>query len=418
MRHHPAKYATRLQVGDDVLGEALRLQRRGISVIPIGGEKKPALRTWKPFQSVAADERQVRDWFDRRDDLGLAIVLGPVSGNLIARDFDLEAAWMRWASQYPNLERMLPYAETRRGRHVYARIADCPASTYEDGELRASGQYVVAPPSLHPSGCRYRWGRGFDALSDVPALTLAESGFGRCWLPSDGEQSHDTDRTEVDLSDLCLSVSCAPLIQATLPHAFGTRRHRLFGLARRIRVDPQLREVPIHELRPLVAEWHKLALPFIRTKPFDETWADFVEAYGNVDLARSGDAAEMAMAAAESKELPSEARGYMTPLIQRLVALCAELGRSSAEGTTFFLSCRKAASVLGTSDYKSVARWLQMLVADRLLGEVVKGGPHNNKATRYEWKGRREAKRQPATVTRNETPGHFVATPSPPKPSR
>lgn len=119
------------------------------------------------------------------------------------------------------------------------------------------------------------------------------------------------------------------------------------------------------------------------------TWADFVEAYGNVDLARSGDAAEMAMAAADSKELPSEALRYVTPLIQRLVALCAELGRSSAEGTTFFLSCRKAASVLGTSDYKSVARWLQMLVADRLLGEVVKGGPHTNKATRYEWNGRR-----------------------------
>lgn len=377
-----------------MLGEALRLQRIGISVIPIiGGEKKPAVTKWQPFQTTLADEQQVRDWFDRRDDLGLAIILGDVSGNLIARDFDIEGAYSAWEMAHPSLARSLPTVATSRGRrHVYCRHPDVATVKLGDGELRGERSYVLVPPSRHPSGCRYEWLVPLTSLDGVPMLTPEQSGFGRCWLASDGEQSHDTDRTEVDLFDLCLSVlsvSCAPLIQATLPHAFRNRRHRLFELARRIRVDPQLRDVPIHELRPLVAEWHRRALPFIRTKPFDETWADFVEGFSNVDLARCGDAAAMAMAAADAKELPPEALRYVTPLIQRLVALCAELGRCSAEGATFFLSCRKAAAVLETSDYKSVARWLQMLVADRLLVELVKGGPHNNKATRYEWKGRR-----------------------------
>lgn len=393
MSHQTANRETRLTIDDDVLHEALRLQRIGLSVIPIGSGKKPAIKAWTPFQSRPADERQVHDWFASRDDRGLAIILGPVSGNLIARDFDIEGAYAAWEMAYPSLARSLPTVATSRGRrHVYCRHPDVATVKLGDGELRGERSYVLAPPSRHPSGCRYEWLVPLTSLDGVPMLTPEQSGFGRCWLASDGEQSHDTDRTEVDLFDLCLSVlsvSCAPLIQATLPHAFGNRRHRLFELARRIRVDPQLQGVPIHELRPLVAEWHRLALPFIRTKPVDETWADFVEAYSNVDLARCGDAAVIAMVAADAKELPPEAQRYVTPLIQRLVALCAELGRCSAEGTTFFLSCRKAASVLGTSDYKSVARWLQMLVADRLLIEVVKGGPHSNRASRYEWKGRR-----------------------------
>lgn len=393
MSHQTANRETRLTIDADVLTEALRLQRIGLSVIPIiGGEKKPAVTKWQPFQTTLADEQQVRDWFDRRDDLGLAIILGPVSGNLNVRDFDIEGSYSAWATAYPSLARSLPTVATSRGRrHVYCRHPDVATITLGDGELRGARSYVVAPPSRHPSGCLYEWLVPLTSLDAVPMLTPEQSGFGRCWLASDGEQSHDTDRTEVDLFDLCLSVlsvSCAPLIQATLPHAFGNRRHRLFELARRVRVDPQLRDVPIRELRPLVEQWHRLALPFIRTKCLDESWCDFVEAFNNVDLSRCGDAAAMAMAAADAKELPPEALQYVTPVIQRLVALCAELGRGSSDGK-FFLSCRKAASVLGTSDYKSVARWLQMLVADRLLFELVKGGPHTNKASRYEWKGRR-----------------------------
>ena len=57
----------------DTLTKALRLHRIGISVIPIGKEKKPAIKSWKALQSTLADEHQVGDWFHRRDDLGLAI---------------------------------------------------------------------------------------------------------------------------------------------------------------------------------------------------------------------------------------------------------------------------------------------------------------------------------------------------------
>ena len=54
MNRHPANNETSPQVGPDMLTEALRLQRIGLSVIPIGQNKRPAVR-WKPFQREAFD---------------------------------------------------------------------------------------------------------------------------------------------------------------------------------------------------------------------------------------------------------------------------------------------------------------------------------------------------------------------------
>lgn len=228
MNHHSAKNETSLILGPDTLGEALRLQRIGISVIPVGNEKKPAVPRWKPFQHTPADERQVVDWFDRRDDLGLAIILGDVSGSLVVRDFDVGDSWQRWAAEYPKLEQMLPAVETsRERRHIYARIVGCPAITHADGELRARGQYVVAPPSIHPRGHRYRWGRGFETLADVPALTLEQSGFARCWLPSAVQAPEPMPQIGTE-SVSVRSVSICPylwqsdgLLQGTIPTAYG-----------------------------------------------------------------------------------------------------------------------------------------------------------------------------------------------------
>ncbi len=373
-----------------ILDEALRLHALGVSVIPIGQKKKPALPTWKRFQTMPADERQIHDWFDSRDDLGLGIVLGPVSGNLVVRDFDVEAAWMRWANEYPGLVRTLPFVETSRGRHVYARIAGRPSRKFDDGELRSSGNYVVAPPSVHPSGCCYRWGREFDTLASVPVLTVEQSGFDRCWLAPGAQEAVATDRTEIDSVRSVQSVRSVPicgiqpLIDQTLPKAYGSRRKQLFKLACLIRVDSLWKDVPIHDLKSPVRQWHEQALPNIRSKCFDETWSDFVEAYGNVDLSRCGDAAAMAMKRADAKELPPEALKYESPLVRRLVALCAELARNAPDGI-FFLSCRKAASVLGGDDYKLANRHLNMLEADRVLQLKERGGPHNNKSNRYRY---------------------------------
>ena len=40
---------------------------------------------------------------------------------------------------------------------------------------------------------------------------------------------------------------------------------------------------PVTAARDHVREWHRLALPKIRTKPFADTWSDAVAAWKNID---------------------------------------------------------------------------------------------------------------------------------------
>ena len=378
-------------MNNPILDEALRLQQIGLSVLPIGLNKRPGLKAWKRFQSTPADERQILDWFECRDDLGLGIVLGPVSNHVVARDFDIPGSFERWAISNPRLAETLPIVQASRAPHVYARIENCPTIKFADGELRSNGSYIVCPPSVHPSGCEYRWITKFQSLADVPILSVGDSGFDRNWTDAFKTQATEqkkarnstTDTTESTSVRSVLSVQrYQSLIEETLPPCFGTRRHRLFLLARRVRADSQLRDIPLHDLKGLVREWHGQALPTIRKKEFDLTWCQFVEAHGNVDPNRCEDAVSVALQRSNTAGLPLEAQQYDSQLTRRLVALCAELSRVSPDGV-FFLACRKAASVLGEKDHTLVARLLKMLCADGIIWEVEHGGPHTNKASRY-----------------------------------
>jgi hypothetical protein len=367
---------------NQILAEALRLQSMGLSVIPIRQNKKPALR-WKKYQTSTADEQQVRYRFDGRDDLGLAVVLGRASNDLAVRDFDTDRAFRRWADSFPSLDKTLPIAKTRRGFHVYARILNCATKEFDDGELRANGSYAIVPPSTHASGTKYRWLKPLDSLAAVPTITIEESGFGQKSLSRKTRETTDTTES-ISVLSVASVQGLDRLIEATLPPCFGTRRRRLFLLARRVRIDPQFAGMPLAELKPVLKEWHRRALPTIRTKPFDESWADFVTAHGNVDLARCGDVVQAAMTRADEMEPPRQASQYDSPLVKRLIALCCELSRLSPDGV-FFLSCRTATKAIGATDHTVVARMLRMLCADGVLIVVEPGGPQSNRATRYRY---------------------------------
>ncbi|NLY01671.1 MAG: bifunctional DNA primase/polymerase [Rhodopirellula sp.] len=421
-----------------ILEDALSYHAAGLCVIPIRtGTKKPACRSWKPYQLQRPDEVMLRRWFSSGAH-GIGLIMGAVAGGIVCRDFDLLEAFQRWAAAHPDLARCLPTVATARGRHVYGRLAlevipDPGAGDgvidYGDGELRMSGCLVVAPPSKHRSGAVYRWLIPMPAsVAEVPLIDLDASGFRRRWAGVDVEKPDpdETQRTQRTQGHVgppkgpqcpqgysegtqgnasnsvggcghvvgavvakCLaaidarSAQVDQVIRTTLPTAPGQRHRQVFELCRALKSIPALRDEDPRELRSIVQKWHRLALPHISTEPFEETYIDFLRAWPRVKYPVGGGPVQAALEAARTRIPVAAADRYEQEPIRLLVALCAELQRRAAE-KPFFLDCRTAGRLLEVP-HGTAARWLYLLRADGFLRVVETG--QRGKASSYRYIG-------------------------------
>jgi len=392
------------------LDAALEYRRLGWSIIPMRlAEKKPAVR-WKRYQSASAGESTVRRWFCPGSTHGIAVVFGQASGGLASRDFDSMTAYEDWKTSHPDLAASLPTVETRRGRHVYCRTEPdhvreirarlgkpdgTGAINCLDGELRAGvGCYSVVPPSKHPSGAAYRW---LNPLVELPILNLVESGF--VILTDDTERTEKTEdnggqqrTTEaiggeegVQFGGLPWDSNIKQSVHDTLPTSPGMRNNRVFELARTLKAIPKLSGANDTDLRPYVRYWHRQALPFIATKPFEETWIDFLKGWSKVKFPKGTEPMVEILKRAVDAPPPKEAGEYDDSRLKFLVSLCRELQRASGDAP-FFLSCRKVEELVGVS-FKSASRWLFMLVKDGVLELVKQGTMKNRQASRYRYLG-------------------------------
>jgi hypothetical protein len=137
---------------------------RGWSVFPLPRGRKVPDRPWKQWQSSRANAFVVGEWFRQVPDTNLAVVTGAISG-LVVADLDL--------AKHPDAARVfadrcggeLPVAPTVRtgsgGLHLFFAHPGFSVRTragLSPGlDIRADGGYIVAPPSLHPSGGVYAW---------------------------------------------------------------------------------------------------------------------------------------------------------------------------------------------------------------------------------------------------------------------
>lgn len=132
---------------------------KGFSLIPLRPkDKRPAIDTWKIFQTYRPTEDNLKIWFGNGSENNLGIVTGAISG-ICVLDLDSPKA-IELAKKLGLPE--TPIVKTGKGYHCYFKYREGIRNFQKrddlpDIDLRGDGGYVVAPPSIHPSGEKYEW---------------------------------------------------------------------------------------------------------------------------------------------------------------------------------------------------------------------------------------------------------------------
>ena len=180
----------------------------GISTIPIRAHsKKPALSRWRPYQDRLPRQDELRAWWGRAG-YGLAVLTGQRGLSVI--DFDDTWAYSCWlAGLSPALAKvaLTTYrVRTRRGTHTYF-FCDESAETRSfksDGlgfDTRGPGGYVLAPPTIHPSGVPYI---GIGRPADTRQIDSVYEFIPTAHQVIQAEREVSTRKEDTDLWDLAM----------------------------------------------------------------------------------------------------------------------------------------------------------------------------------------------------------------------
>jgi hypothetical protein len=185
------------------LQTALAYAARGWLVVPLHNPKQGVCscrkkgcsspgkhpRTEHGLKDGSKDPKQITLWWEKWPDANVGILTGQESG-LLVLDVDGEdgkASLQQLIAAHGSLPKTLRVKTGRRGTdgkpkgcHYYFRVPVGVSLRNSAGvlgkglDIRADGGYVVAPPSLHPSGLLYQWLAPEQPLADMPPWMLAE----------------------------------------------------------------------------------------------------------------------------------------------------------------------------------------------------------------------------------------------------
>lgn len=355
-----------------IMAYALEYHDLGFSVIPIGAKsKKPSLRSWDRYKTERPTREQICKWFAGKKNI--AVIMGEVSNGLACRDFDESSEYDLWKSAHSDLARTLPTAETAKGYHVYFRGHCEGIKKLSNGELRGSRCYCVLPPSTHPTGAIYRW---INPINDGNLLEISplDAGFITTELTP---QTPETAETQI-YQQIAITPKIKAAIERTLPKRTGTRNREIFNFTRELYSMPEYTNKEPKQFKNIVKEWHKRALPKIKTKEFEETWIDFCTNWEKILWKIGENLMAKIFETALQHEPPKEAFELYpdNPKVRYLVSFCRELQRESGD-KPFYLSARTAAELLFISPIQA-SRYLLLLGFDEVIKLIVKGGTKGN----------------------------------------
>lgn len=150
------------------LDGALQLVGLGWAVFPISpGSKLPAIPKKAGGQGVldaSRDEAKIREWARRFPNANIGVACGKIS-RITVLDFDPKGGSVETLARFAEQKRLFNATVTARtpsgGSHLYYRYAPelmNSKSLLGPGiDVRTTGGYVVAPPSVLDGGRSYSW---------------------------------------------------------------------------------------------------------------------------------------------------------------------------------------------------------------------------------------------------------------------
>ncbi|MCA9914377.1 MAG: bifunctional DNA primase/polymerase, partial [Anaerolineae bacterium] len=142
---------------------ALTLYDLGLNIFPQPIGKKGGL-PWKALQFIRLDRDDPAYGLTKvfAGNSNLAVMCGRTSGNLFVIDCESPATLRYHMQQLRQRQIPLWVVQTARGGHIYLRAAEgevhnIAPGILKDAEIKGQMGYVLAPPSVHPSGAIYTW---------------------------------------------------------------------------------------------------------------------------------------------------------------------------------------------------------------------------------------------------------------------
>lgn len=152
---------------DSMRDAALSYAARGWAVFPlVERDKIPAVKGG--FKAASDDAETIGEWWDAHPRHNVGIATGSASRGLVVIDLDVDEArgengldtLREWEREHGELPETTSAETGSGGMHLYYMCntpIGCSVDNDKGVDIRGDGGYVVAPPSVHPSGGVYAW---------------------------------------------------------------------------------------------------------------------------------------------------------------------------------------------------------------------------------------------------------------------
>lgn len=151
----------------DMLPYALQYAQAGLRVFSLSPCDKKPLGGTRGCKEATDDISVIKKWWTDNPFYNIGIATG---NGIVVIDVDEgdgksgEDSIRKWQEEHGNLPTTMTSITGNGGRHLIYRCNgnyQNHVSVIPNVDIRADGGYIVAPPSIHPNGRRYKWNNDF-----------------------------------------------------------------------------------------------------------------------------------------------------------------------------------------------------------------------------------------------------------------